>query len=100
MELRGLELTGETYYQVFLDPSKVENSIIDFDLDNLSAALGKSLHLSEVITNRVHDHFIDTSRAIKRCFGNKYEHDFQQYNWGLSLIADGKVFFHYCLILF
>lgn len=92
MELPGVKLTGQTYYHTFLDPRKVENSVIDYDLENLQKLLSDQTSIADAkkIAQRINDHFIDTSRAIKRCYGNKYEHDFQQFNWGLSLVADGK----------
>ena len=92
MELPGAKFTGATFYHSFLDPRKVENSIIDFDVENLKRILSEQTTDTEAqkVAQRVNDHFIDASRLIKRCHGNKYEHDFQQYNWGLSLIADGE----------
>jgi hypothetical protein len=93
MELPGSKYSGGTFYHTFLDPRKVENSVIDFDLENLKRVLADQITQAEAqkVATRVNDHFIDTSRAIKRCFGNKHEHDFQQYNWGLSLTADCKL---------
>ena len=93
MELPGSKFTGATFYKSFLDPRKIENTIIDFDLDNLKKILSEQTSEADAqkIAQRINDHYLDSSRAIKRCFGNKYEHDFQQFNWGLSLIADSKI---------
>ena len=33
-------------------------------------------------------HYLDSSRLIKRAFGKKIEDDFQLYNWGLTLAMD------------
>jgi hypothetical protein len=92
MELPGSKYAGGTFYHTFLDPRKVENSVIEFDLENLRRVLADQISQADAqkVATRVNDHFVDTSRIIKRCFGNKYEHDFQQYNWGLSLTTDCK----------
>ena len=92
MELPGSKFTGAPFYHTFLDPRKINNSIIDFDIENLKKALNENDNNGEAqrVTQRMNDHFLDSSRSIKRSFGNKYEHDFQQYTWGLSLIADSK----------
>lgn len=98
MELPGSKFTGAPFYHTFLDPRKINNSIIDFDIENLKKALNENDSNGEAqkITQRMNDHFLDSSRAIKRAFGNQYEHDFQQYTWGLSLIADSKFL---CVVL-
>ena len=97
MELPGAKFTGATLYHTFLDPRKIENSIIDFDLENLKKLLSEQTSDAEAqkLGQRVNDHFIDSSRLIKRSYANKYEHDFQQYNWGLSLVGDGNILYFY-----
>jgi hypothetical protein len=84
--------TDQTYYKPFVEISKISNNIIDFDLQNIEKVLeldGKKKGVSaDVIVGKQNDHFLDASRLIKRSFGNKFECDFQLYNWGVALIAD------------
>ena len=42
----------------------------------------------EKIAEAVRQHYLDSSRLIKRAFGKKIEDDFQLYNWGLTLAMD------------
>jgi hypothetical protein len=84
--------TDQTYYKPYVEVSKISNNVIDFDLQNIEKVLeleGKKKGVSaDVIVGRQNDHFLDASRLIKRSFGNKFECDFQLYNWGVALIAD------------
>ena len=82
--------TDQTYYRPYIEVSKISNNIIDFDLNNVLKALqqdGKSDNAEKVV-KKVQGHFLDSSRLIKRSFGNKLECDFQMYNWGVALTAD------------
>lgn len=92
MEWAGSEGTGQTYYHSYLEPTQVENSVIDYDIENLQKILSESCKpdVYKRVAQRFNDHYVDNSRVIKRAFGSKYNQDFQQYNWGLSLTMDGK----------
>ena len=80
----------ETFFHPYMAPTRMENSIIDFDLQNLQKLLveNKSNYPAEKIAERVRDHYLDSSRLIKRAYGRKIEDDFQLYNWGLTLTMD------------
>jgi hypothetical protein len=84
--------TDQTYYKPYVEVSKISNNVIDFDLQNIEKVLeldGKKKGVSaDVIVGKQNDHFLDASRLIKRSFGNKFDCDFQLYNWGVALIAD------------
>ncbi len=85
---------NQKFYHPYLPLHHVENRIIGIDIENIKEALKSSSNsssqafLAEKITTRVRDHYIDSSRLIKRAFGEKFEDDFQMYNWGLSLNCD------------
>lgn len=42
----------------------------------------------ERTVGRVNEHYLDSSRVIKRAFGDTVEDDFQKYNWGMSIIPE------------
>lgn len=64
----------------------IENSIIDFDIDNMFHVLYDShKNEAEKVAERVNRHYMTTRTLGKRAFGTKSKDDFQQYNWGLSL---------------
>lgn len=81
--------TGLKFYHAYPSLKKIENSVIDFDVRNIAKVLpGRSKRNAEIVTNRINSRYLNSHLHIKRSFGNKYEDDFQQYNWGLSLNAD------------
>ena len=68
---------SETYLSL-----QVENSVISWDVENIQRVLSeKSKEPIHNIMNRINSHYVDSSRLIKRAFGDKFEDDFQQYNW-------------------
>ena len=65
--------TGQSFYRsTFFNSSKIGNHIIDFDLKCIENSLqnGKSSVTAEKVANRIWDHYADSSRLIKRSFGN------------------------------
>ena len=79
----------ETFYHPYTAPTRMENNIIEFDLQNLRKILVENRE--EYRWRRlqaVRRHYLDSSRLIKRAFGRKIEDDFQLYNWGLTLAMD------------
>jgi hypothetical protein len=67
----------------------IENSVIDFDIDNMYHVLYDSHKVeAEKVTERVNKHYMTTRTLGKRAFGAKAKDDFQQYNWGLSLTLE------------
>ena len=82
--------TDQTYYKPYIEVSKLSNSVIDFDLKNVQKALeqgGKSESAEKVVV-KIHHHFLDSSRIVRRSYGNKLDYDFQMFNWGVALTAD------------
>lgn len=78
--------TDSKFFVPHLPVRGIENSVIDFDIDNMFQVLypEKKVH-AEKVTERVNKHFLATRQLEKRAFGNKRGDDFQQYNWGLGL---------------
>jgi len=88
--LDGLDGEDEKFYHPYMAPLRMENTVIDFDIENLQKLLvenNKNFPVKK-IAERVRDHYMDSSRLIKRAFGKKIEDDFQMYNWGLTLAMD------------
>ena len=86
----GLDADDEKFFHPYMAPNRMENQVIDFDIQNLQKILvenNKNFPV-EKIANRVREHYLDSSRLIKRAFGKKIEDDFQLYNWGLTLTMD------------
>lgn len=82
-------IPGIKFYHSYIEPEKVENSIISYDIENLRGALaGKISEPVEVTVGRVNEHYLDSSRVIKRAYGDSFEDDFQKFNWGFSIITD------------
>ena len=84
--------TGQQFFKsTYFDKSKIGNSIIDFDIECINKALqaeGKVGVSSEKIASRVWEHYVDSARVVKRCFGNKIKDDWNLYNWGLALTQE------------
>ena len=84
--------TGQQFFKsTYFDKSKIGNNIIDFDIECINKALqaeGKVGVSSEKIAARVWDHYVDSARVVKRCFGNKVKDDWNLYNWGLALTQE------------
>lgn len=80
----------ETFYHPYTAPTRMENNIIEFDLQNLRKILVENREgiPVEKIAEAVRQHYLDSSRLIKRAFGRKIDDDFQLYNWGLTLAMD------------
>ena len=79
----------ETFYHPFTAPTRMENSVIEFDLNNLQNVLTEKTNIPvQKIAENIKQHYMDSSRLVKRAFGNKVEDDFQLYNWGLTLALD------------
>lgn len=88
--LDGLDGEDEKFYHPYMAPLRMENTVIDFDIENLQKLLvenNKNFPVKK-IAERVRDHYMDSSRLIKRAYGKKIEDDFQMYNWGLTLAMD------------
>jgi hypothetical protein len=84
-----LGIPGVKFYHSYAEPDKVENSVIAYDIENLRGALvGKLCEPIELTVGRVNEHYKDSSRVIKRSFGDSIEDDFQKFNWGFSIITD------------
>ncbi len=86
----GLDVDDEKFFHPYMAPMRMENTVIDFDIQNLQKLLveNNKKFPVEKIANRVREHYLDSSRLIKRAFGKKIEDDFQLYNWGLTLTMD------------
>ena len=83
------EGTDTDYYVPYTSLSRVENSVIDFDIQNMKDVLPEmKKERAEEITKRVNSHYLGSIRHEKRAFGNKHLDDFQRYNWGLSLSVE------------
>ena len=84
--------TGQQFFKsTYFDKSKIGNNIIDFDIECINKALqaeGKVGVSSEKIASRVWEHYVDSARVVKRCFGNKVKDDWNLYNWGLALTQE------------
>lgn len=89
LEWDGGDWGEDVFYHPYMAPEKMENSVIDFDIQNLQALLKEKTNFPvDKIVKRVNSHYLDASRLIKRAFGNKIADDFQMYNWGLTLTMD------------
>ena len=42
----------------------------------------------EKTVDRINHHYVDSSRIIKRAFGDTLDDDFQKYNWGISMMPE------------
>ena len=42
----------------------------------------------EKTVDRINHHYVDSSRIIKRAFGDNLDDDFQKYNWGISMMPE------------
>ena len=42
----------------------------------------------EKTVDRINHHYVDSSRIIKRAFGETLDNDFQKYNWGISVMSE------------
>lgn len=89
LEWDGGDWGDDVFYHPYMAPEKLENSVIDFDIQNLQALLKEKTNFPvEKIAKRVNEHYLDASRLIKRSFGNRIADDFQLFNWGLTLTMD------------
>jgi C-terminal processing protease CtpA/Prc len=81
---------GQKFYRPYLQPEAVENRVLDVDLKIVSDSLRLKYENAnpEKVVNRIRDHYLDSTRLIKRSFGEIHEEDFQHYNWGLVLTND------------
>ena len=88
--LDGLDGEDEKFFHPYMAPLRMENTVIDFDIQNLQKLLveNNKNYPVQKIAKSVQDHYMDSSRLIKRAFGKKIEDDFQMYNWGLTLAMD------------
>jgi hypothetical protein len=81
--------TDQVFYHPFIEVGKLQNSVIDFDMKNVQSLLDeKSTISAERLIGRIREHYLDSSRLVKRAFRDKIEDDFQMFNWGLSLSVD------------
>lgn len=81
---------GQTFYHPYLYEDKIENRVIEHDIKTIDEYLkGKETSVpADVLVDKIRDHYLDSSRLIKRALGEKIEDNFQLYNWGLVLTAD------------
>jgi C-terminal processing protease CtpA/Prc len=81
---------GQQFYRPYLQTEAVENRVLDVDLKIVSESMREKYPTAnpERVVNRIRDHYLDSSRLIKRSFGEVQEDDFQHYNWGLVLTHD------------
>jgi hypothetical protein len=82
-------IPGIKFYHSYIEPEKIENSVISYDIENLRGALADKISEPiEITVGRVNEHYLDSSRVIKRAYGDSFEDDFQKFNWGFSIITD------------
>ena len=83
------EGTDTDYYVPYTSLNRIENSVIDFDVDNIEEVLyPKHKEEAHDVAKRVNKHYLNCLYHEKRAFGNKRVDDFQIYNWGLTLAVD------------
>ena len=77
------------FFQAYTELPTVENSVIDYDIQNVRKILSKKLPSSgETMAKRVNNHYKDSTKFMKRSYGVKPQEDFQNYTWGLVLTSD------------
>ena len=84
------KVPGETFYHPYLSLDKIENRVIEHDIEIVEEVIRKkqSTSSADVVTERLKEHYLDSSRLIKRALGDKFDDNFQLFNWGLALTAD------------